>query len=115
MQTDADTQTAIDLLHDLDEFEFSYKTITSNHIHIALIELAVTSFLRTVGTPDGLDLESFEGKTDLLAVLHHVAGKRNRKVVTQPLLGSQRSFLTAILDAEEQLVALFAVLAHQGR
>ena len=55
-------------------------------------------------------------------MLDHVAGERDRQVVPQALLGRQLGLLAAVLDAEQELVALVAVLAqergevlHRGR
>ena len=53
---------------------------------VALVELTVTSFLRTVGTPYGLYLITFERECYIVAVLHHITGKRNGQVVTQSFL-----------------------------
>ena len=114
MQAHTDAETAIDLLYDLDKFQLTEQAVRTNDIHVALIELAVTSFLRTVGTPDGLNLETFEGERELFAVLYHVTRERNGQVVTQTFLRCKRGFLAAVLDAEKELVAFLSVLTHEG-
>ena len=114
MQAHTDAETAIDLLYDLDELQLTNETVRTNDIHIALIELAVTSFLRTVGTPNGLNLEAFEGKRELFAVLYHVTRKRNGQVITKTFLRRKRGFLSAVLDAEKEFVAFLSVLTHEG-
>ena len=48
-------------------------------------------------------------------MLHHVAGKRHRQVITQTFLRRKSGFFTAVLDTEEQFVAFLSVLAHQRR
>ena len=82
MQAYADAETTVHLFHDLYQFEFAQQTVRTDHIDVTLVELTIASFLRTVGTPNGLDLKALEGKTDLLAVLHHITGKRNGQVIT---------------------------------
>ena len=113
MQTDVDAHPAIDLFYDLDQLQLADKAVGSDHIHVALVELAVASFLRTVCAPNRLDLEPLEGERDLLTVLYHIACKRNGQVVPQTFLRRKSGFLSAVLDAEEQLVAFLAVFAHQ--
>ena len=113
MQTYADSETAIDFLYNLYQLQLPDETVTTDHIDVALVELTVTSFLRTIRTPNRLDLKTLKRKSNLLAVLHHVARKRNGQVVTQTFLRCQCGFLTAVLDTEEQFVALLTVLTHQ--
>ena len=114
MQTYIDAQTAVHLFDDLHQFQFAEQAVRTDDIYVALVELAVTSFLRTVRTPYRLYLETLEGKTDLLAVLHHVTCKRNGQVVTQTFLRRQCRFLTAVLNTEEQFIAFLSVLTHEG-
>ena len=117
----------VDNLHQLDLVE---QRVGADHIGITLVELTVASFLRTVGTPDGLNLIALEGQLQLLTVHHHIAGERHSKVVAQSLLTElsgqmQRIALlklgisslceevTTVQHFEEQFVTLLAVLAHQ--
>ena len=114
MQANADTQTAIHFFNDLDQFEFAKKAVRTNHIDVALVELAISSFLRSVSPPNGLDLKALEGKNDLLTMLHHVPCKRYGEVITQSFLRSECCFLSAVLNTEKQFVAFLAVLTHEG-
>ena len=86
MQTYVYTQAAIYFLHNLDQFDLGKQTVCSHHIHVALVELAVAAFLRTIGTPHRLNLIALEGELYRIPVLHHVARKRNGQVVTQTFL-----------------------------
>ena len=47
-------------------------------------------------------------------MLDHKAGERYGQVVAETLFRRQRGFFAAVLDAEEEFVALFAVFAQQG-
>ena len=101
MQTHVDAETAIDFFHDLNQFQLADEAVRTDDIDVALIELAVASFLRTVCTPYRLNLEAFERKTEFLAVLNHITRKRNGQVVTQTFLRNQCGFFTTVLNAEE--------------
>ena len=113
MQTYINTQPAIDFFDDLNQLQFADQAVTADHIHVALVELAIAAFLRTVGTPYRLDLETLERETDFFAVLHYVPCERNGQVISQTFLRRQRRFLAAVLDPEQQFVAFLAVFAHQ--
>ena len=131
MQRNANTETAIHLRYYLDELHLAEQGVGTYHIHVALIELAVATFLRTVSTPYGLYLITFEGELNLLAVLHHEACKRHGEVIAQPFLadlggqGANGGLVECLVrdsafpvarieDLEEQFVALLAVLTHEG-
>ena len=86
VQRNADTEAAIHLLHNLNELHFAEQGVRAYHIHIALIELAVATFLWTVSTPYGLYLIALEGELYLLAMLHHEARKGYGQVVAQAFL-----------------------------
>ena len=101
-------------VHDLDEFQFIDLGRGADDIHVALVELAVAALLGTVGPPDRLDLETLEREGYLVLVLDHEPGEGNREVVPQALLGRQGRLLAGVLDAEQELVALVAVLSEQG-
>ena len=112
-------------------FHLVQQRVGTHHVGIALIELAVTPLLRTVGPPHGLNLITLEGEGKFVAVHHHKAGKGHGEVVAEPLLaqaGSQavevalgqvglrniREEIARVEHLEEQLVTLFAILAHEG-
>ena len=120
------TEHRIDNLHQL---HLAEQRVTTHHIGIALIELAVTALLWTVGTPNRLNLIATERQCQFLAMLHHITGERNRQVISETLLAklcSQMSRstisevfgrdaaqeVTAVQDFEKQLVALLAILSH---
>ncbi len=46
-------------------------------------------------------------------MLDHIAGKRNRQVVAKSLLGRKIRLLAAVLNPEEEFVALFTIFAQQ--
>ena len=110
----AHAHAAEDIVHDLDQFEFIQQRLASDHIDVTLVKLAVTALLRPVGPPYGLDLVAFEGEENLVLVLDHETGERHGQVVTEPFLRRERRFLPAVLDAEQQFIALFAVFSQQG-
>ena len=118
----ADTQKGEHAVHHLHQLELVDLRGGADHVHVALVELAVAALLRPVRPPDGLDLVPLEREGNLVLVLDHVAGERDGQVVPQALLGRQLGLLAAVLDAEQELVALVAVLAqkrgevlHRGR
>ena len=130
LQAYADTQAAVHLLHNLYQLQFAHQAVRSYHVHVALVELAVAPFLRTVGTPYRLDLVAAERKTDVVAVLRHEPRKRHGQVVPQTFLAhfacqrTQRAVLqlfainsaapiAGIQYLKQQFVALLTVLAHQ--
>ena len=122
-------QPAEHLLYNLYEFDLAQQRTAADDIHVALVKLPVTSFLRSVGTPYGLHLIAFERKHYFALMLNHVTGERHRKVVAQSLfaylcgkscrrtcgLGAyRRSEIARIENLEKQFVALLSVLAHKG-
>ena len=102
------------LFHHLDKLQFAKLAAGADDIRIALVKLAVAAFLGTVGTPDGLDLETLEGETQLAAVLDDKTGEGDREVVAKSLFRGQGGFFTAVLDAVQEFVALFTVFAEKG-
>ena len=84
-------QTGKHLVDHLDKFHLVQQRVGTHHIGIALVELAVTSLLRTVGPPHGLYLITLEGEGEFVAVHHHKAGKRHREVIAQTLLAQAGS------------------------
>ena len=131
LEAHTDTELGKYGVHNLHQLHLVQERITAHHIGIALIELAITSLLRTVGTPYGLNLIATEGHLQFLAVLHHIACKGHGQVIAQSLLGELRGQTTngivrpllscdvrteiaTIQYLEQELVALFAILAHQG-
>ena len=79
------------LVHNLDQFHLIDQGIRTHNVAITLVELPVTSLLRTIGTPNRLDLVTFERKTDLITMLYHVTGERNGQIITQAFLTSLSS------------------------
>ena len=124
-------QTGEYLVDHLDELYLVQQRVGAHHVGIALVELAITPLLRTVGPPHGLNLITLEGEGKFVAVHHHKAGKGHGEVVTEPLLaqaGSQaveialgqvglrniREEIARVEHLEEQLVTLLAIFAHEG-
>ena len=114
MEADVDAQTTVYFFYNLDEFQFADQAIATNDVYVTLIELAVTSFLRTISTPDRLDLKTLERERYLLAMLHHITCKRNGEVISQTFLRSKSCFLSAVLNTEEELIAFLSIFAHEG-
>ena len=111
-------------LDDLHQLDLAQQRARADDVDVALVELAVAPLLRTVGAPHRLHLVTLEGEGDFTLVLNHVAGERDRQVVAQALLANLREAAQVALaeprrvvarveHAEEQLVALVAVLAQQ--
>ena len=126
LQCHADAERLEYTLHDLHKLHLTQERLRADDIDIALVELAIATLLRTVGTPYGLHLVTLEGECNLVLVLHNVAGKRHREVVAQTLLRDLRglthllirevsSVVARIQDLEEQFVALVAILTQEGR
>ena len=132
MQRNANTETAIDLCYYLNKLHLAEQGVRTYYIHVALIELAVATFLRTVSTPYGLNLIAFEGELNFLTMLHYEARKWHSQVIAQTfladlggqgadsglvecLVGDSAFPITRIENLEEQLVAFLAVLTHQRR
>ena len=131
LDADTDTEAAEHFVHDLDELHLVDERVRAYDVAIALIELAVTAFLRAVGAPNRLNLVSLEGKTDFVAMLDDEAGKGDGEVVAEAFfagLGSElrgihlRKLFTrhagkavaGVEDFEEEFVSFFAVFAHEG-
>ena len=72
---DANAEAGEDFVDNLHEFDLIEERIGTNDVGIALVELAITAFLRTVGAPNGLDLVALEGKGEFFAVLHDERAK----------------------------------------
>ena len=74
------------LIDDLQKVNLVEQRVGADDVGIALIKLAVSTFLRAVGTPHRLYLESLEGELQFAAVLHHKASEWHGEVVAKPLL-----------------------------
>ena len=95
-------------------------------VHVALVELAEAAARRPVGAPHRLDLVALE-EARQVAVLGDDARERHRQVVAQRQVGELALLVgalgrpvegtlqlrAALEDAEDQLVALLAVLAEE--
>ena len=79
-----------------------------------LIELAVTSFLGPVCTPNRLNLKTLEREGYLLTMLHYIACKRNSEIITETFLRSKSCFLSAVLNTEKEFISFLSVFAHEG-
>ena len=123
----ADAQLVEHHVDHLHQFQLVEQRGAADHVGITLVEFAIAPLLRTVGAPHRLQLVAAEGEGDLVAVLHHKACKWHSQVVAQSAFTDLRSHFVVILvevdtfhevaaveHFEQQLVALFAVLAHQG-
>ena len=109
LDEDIDPEQGEHPVHDLHQFQLIDLGLGADHVHVALVELAVAALLGTVRPPDRLDLEPLEGERNLVLVLDHVAGERDGEVVPQAFLGRKVGLLAGVLDAEQELVALVAV------
>ena len=83
---DANTEAGEDFVDNLHEFDLIEERIGADNVGIALVELAIAAFLRTIGAPNGLDLVALEGKGEFFAVLHNETGEGDGEVVTQSFL-----------------------------
>src|SRR5450755_831511 len=108
--------------------------MTSDHIGIALIELAVAALLRPVCPPHRLNLVTPEGKADFMLMSGHIAREGNREVITQCafcdsfiispgqyifksraggfVFGNMVEPIVEYL--EDQFIPFFSILAEQG-
>ena len=59
---DTNAEAGEDFVDNLHEFDLIEERIGADNVGIALVELAITAFLRTVSTPYGLDLVALEGR-----------------------------------------------------
>ena len=92
--TDAELrENSIDNLHKLQLIDLR---LTSDNISIALVELAVATLLRSIRTPDRLNLETPERECDFILMLNHIARKRDRQIVPEALLTHRRRDLSAV-------------------
>ena len=86
----------------------------SDRVDVALVELAEPAARRPIGAPHRLNLIALEELRQLVLVLRDDARERHRQVVAQREVGlAARLVLAAREDLEDELVALFAVLAEQ--
>ena len=83
-------------------------------VDITLIELPEPPLLGPVGAPDRLHLVALEELRQSGPVLRDDAGERDREVVSKREIGLARiGALAAFEDLEDELVALFSILAEQ--
>ena len=124
-------ETAENLVYDFNQFHLVEQRVASHHIGIALVKLAIPSFLRAVGSPHRLYLIAAEGHLYVIAMLNHKTRKRHGKVVAQSLfaytscefaytfrveilLRNAIEKITAVQNLEKKLVALVAILSHES-
>ena len=126
LQRDADAQRREDPLDDLHQLHLAQQRARADHVHVALVEFAVTPLLRTVGTPHGLHLVTLEREGQFALMLHDIAREGDGQIVAQPLLADvrgaaqlpvrkARGVVARVENPEQELVALVAVLAQQRR
>ena len=117
------------VVDNLQQVNFVEQRVGADNVGVTLVEFAIASFLRAVGAPYWLNLESLEWELQFAAVLNHEAGKWHRKVVAQPLFAEsgcqswtvavKQLFVRCVLEEvsgveyfEKQFVAFFSVFAH---
>ena len=125
------TEAVEDGIDNLQELNLIEERVAAHHICVALIELAVAPFLWTVGTPYGLQLVALEGHLQFVAMLYDVACERHGEVVAQAFLAELCSEVastsltevgradtahevTGVENLEEEFIAFFAILTHEG-
>lgn len=86
----ANSEFAEYLPDDSDEFDLVEQRARTYDIYVALVKLAITSLLRTVGAPNGLYLVTLERECDFVLMLHDIAGERHGQVVAQSLFADFR-------------------------
>ena len=112
---------------DLDQIDLAEQAAAADHVDVALIELAVSPFLRPVGPPNGLDLVTLEREGYFSLMLYDIAGQRDGQVIPQPLFAQpcregvrvavqllvahSAQKVARVQYLEQQLVALVAVFA----
>ena len=85
LDANADSETTEHLINDLHQFHLAEQRVASHHIGITLIELAIASFLRTVGSPNGLNLITTERQSQFLTMLNDITGEGNSQIVSETL------------------------------
>ncbi len=119
------------LVDELEQLNLVDERVGAYNVGVTLVKFAVTAFLRSVGTPHGLNLESLERELKFVTVLDNVTRKWNREVVTQSLFTQLRCELAGafagveqcgvgsaqvvarVQNLKEELVAFFAVFPHK--
>src|SRR5437763_1123550 len=85
----------------------------TEHVYIALIELAKAAARGTIGAPDRLNLVTLEKLRQLRFVLRDDARQRHRQIVTQSEVSFARLLMLAAFENfEDELIAFFTILAH---
>ena len=94
-------------------FGFDDRRGRPDRVDVALVELAEAAARRAIRPPHGLNLVPLEELRQLRLVLRDDARERHRQVVAQRQVGlAARLVLAALQDLEDELIALFAVLAR---
>ena len=98
-----------------DQFSFDHHRKRSEHVHIALVKLAKAAPRGAIGAPDGLNLIALEKLWQFVLILGDDARQRHCQIVAQSEVGlAGLLVLAALEDFEDELIAFFTVLAHQG-
>src|ERR1051325_1782168 len=91
-----------------------YHRTRTQHINVALIELAKAAARSPIGAPHRLDLITLKKLWQLVLILRHHTCKRHRQVVTQRQISLAGFFMLATLENfENELVPFFTILAQQ--
>ena len=117
------------VVDNLQQVNFVEQRVGADNVGVTLIEFAIASFLRAVGAPYWLNLESLERELQFAAVLDHETGKRHSEVVAQAFFAEsgcqswtialEQLLIRCVLEEvsgveyfEKQFVAFFSVFAH---
>ena len=97
-----------------EDFDFDDGRRRSDRVDVALVELAKPAARRTVRAPHRLNLIALEELRQLVLILRDDASERHGQVVPERQVRLAGSLVLApFQDLENELVALFAVLAEQ--
>src|SRR5437763_8488541 len=98
-----------------DQFRLYDHRTRAEYIDVALVELPKAPARGTIGAPNGLNLIAFEKLRQIVLILRDDARERNSQIVAQREIGLAGLFVLAALENfEDELIAFFAVLTHQG-
>ena len=98
-------------VNNLHEFHLVEQRVGANHVGVALIELAVASFLRTVGAPHRLNLVAFERQLEFVAVHHHIACEGYGEVVAESFFAEPCLEIERVAAHEFLVADVFQVIA----
>ena len=102
-----ESEHAVNDLHELKLIELRCR---ADHVNITLIELSVTALLRTVSTPNRLDLESLERECDVVLMLNHETCERHCEVIAKTLLAHLERKRLAVIAILSSLYLIIVVV-----